>query len=167
MSKRIHINDVFRYVSKFDHEIGGHYTRDFFFHSVNSQTNAKNGRQFVFLPFETKTKVWHYHPRVYGMWPSFEDLTARTKRDTRSLIFTDVGVWILNIVANIDSQIELLHITMHLWTEFHRHMLHHHHSLSDRDTMTIFKTFARAMREHGYNLKFITKEEFIRSKSPI
>ena len=165
--KRVHIDDMFRFVTKFDHEIGGHYVRDFFYHSVDSQTNARNGRQFVYLPFDTKTRVWHYHPRAYGMWPSLEDLTAHTNFNTRSLIFTDIGVWVLNIIPEIEKQPQLMHVTKHLWEELHRYMLRYHCSLPDDVAASSFKTFARAMRNNGYDLKFITQSEFVRSKSPI
>jgi len=159
MTRFVNANDMFQFLRMFKHEVGGYYKRDQFFQTTNSQTNH-NGRQFVILPIDIKRHVWHFHPREYGMWPSFEDLTLQTTHNVKSLIFTDIGVWILNIVPKIQQNAHLMHITTHFWSEFHGFMIQSHRQLTDNAMIKIFKTFAKAMQEHGYNLDFVTKREY-------
>jgi hypothetical protein len=156
---RIDPRGMYAYVRGFNYEIGGHYTRESFFHSVDSHTNKRNGRQYVLLPLETKSRVWHYHPRAYGMWPSFEDLTINVNKETKSLIFTEIGVWVFTIGPSIRQNAEHMQSTFNIWSDFHKFMLRNHLTLPDKDVVKTFKTFSKFLRTHGYTAYFFTSAE--------
>ena len=156
-------DEIFNYANKHSGEVGGWFTEDFgsFFHTADGVI-LPNLRQHVNLP--VSSRVWHYHPKSYGMWPSFEDINMfRKDRLATSLIFTSVGVWCLRIDQKKLTQKnqEFMTKVNQMWNLFNQYMLveQHKHNLLDWHYNKMFQEWASAMRIHGYDIWFIEKNE--------
>ena len=167
--KSIRITDIFEYLDlpAFDNiEIGGTFTGNFetFFHTANGVI-ANNGRQFVRLPVNEKLS-WHYHPKPYGIWPSFEDMIdgkLNRHKFSTSLIFNRLGVWCLSMKKEQLQDVTFVSGLHEMWVHFHQFLLKYRRQLDDDDTGTQyeehFETWANHLRSFNYDIWFIKRND--------